>query len=78
MHKKKGLSICQGDVARNGTAIGLAVDKLGIRPSQAMVEQAVFQFFSLCLPRAQEVDSILGFKFACIASTHAHTCMGHS
>ncbi len=35
------------------------MDKLGLRPSQAMVEQAVYQFFSLCIPRGQEVDSSL-------------------
>ena len=48
---------CQGQLGRNATAVGLAVDKLGIRPSQDVVEQAVYQFFSLCLPKFKEVCS---------------------
>lgn len=39
--------------------LGVAIDKLGMRPSQSAVEQAVFQFFSLCLPRGQETGSTL-------------------
>ena len=48
---------CQGHLGRNATAVGLAVDKLGMRPAQDVVEQAVYQFFSLCLPKFKEVDS---------------------
>ena len=48
---------CQGHLGRNATAVGLAVDKLGMRPAQVVVEQAVYQFFSLCLPKFKEVDS---------------------
>ena len=59
-----------GDVARNKEAVGLAVRKLGMRPSQGMVEQAVFQFMSLCIPRSQEVDSI---SFQVCMELHAYT-----
>lgn len=56
----------QGDVARNKDAVGLAVEKLGMRPSQGMLEQAVYQFLSLCLPRSVEVCStLLVFKVLC-------------
>ncbi len=48
---------CQGHLGRNATAVQLAVDKLGMRPAQDVVEQAVYQFFSLCLPKFKEVDS---------------------
>ena len=61
--------IGQGDVARNKDVIAPAVDKLGLRPSQAMVEQAVYQFFSLCIPRSQEICSSL--RMHCNHFTHA-------
>ena len=50
---------CSGDVARNSDAVGLAVKHLGMRPSQAMLEQAVYQFLSLCVPRGIEICSLL-------------------
>lgn len=68
-----------GDVAKNKEAIGLAVKKLGMRPSQGMVEQAVWQFFSLCLPKNQEVCSRLVSKGTGIDfNTHAFSSSMHA
>ena len=51
--------IGRGDITRNCVAVGTAVSKLGMRASQGMLEQAVYQFFSLCLPRGHEICSPL-------------------
>ena len=59
-----------GDVARNKEAVALAIKHLGMRPSLGMVEQAVYQFFSLCIPRGKEVCSSLALKIFGF-----HTCM---
>ena len=70
----------QGDITRNGVAVGIAVSKLGMRASQGMLEQAVYQFLSLCLPRGQEIcsplASITHFFFDVVSSMHAcrETC----
>lgn len=59
-----------GDVARNKEAVALAIKHLGMRPSLGMVEQAVYQFFSLCIPRGKEVCSSLALKIFGF-----HTCI---
>ena len=50
---------CSGDVARNSIAVGLAVKAVGMRPSQGMLEQAVYQFLSLTVARGTEICSFL-------------------
>ena len=69
-----------GDLARNNEVVGLAVRHLGLRPSLAMMEQAVFQFWTLVLPRCQDICSHLAFDFVCflpiyfILSGHMWIC----
>ena len=54
---KFALGRCWGDLARNHLVIGKAVEHLGLRPSESVVQQAVFQFWSLALPRGVEICS---------------------
>ena len=46
-----------GDLVRNCDAVGLAIKHVGLRPSLAMMEQSVFQFWSLALPKSKEICS---------------------
>ncbi|CAK9045587.1 unnamed protein product [Durusdinium trenchii] len=55
--------ITRSDVARNKFVVGLAVKHLGMRPSMGMIDQAVYQFFSMTLPRMKEPCSILDCTF---------------
>lgn len=64
---------CQGHLGRNALAIGMAVSKIGMRPSQDMIEQAVFQFMSLCLPKTKEVCSAqVLHRASCMQCLHDH------
>ena len=72
-------SLGWGDISRNKLVVGLAIKKLGTRPSQGMIEQAVFQFFSLTLPKCQEVDSFSAVNMSfwgcvCVCGNLLHTC----
>ena len=53
------LCVIWGDLVTNRVPVGLAIKHLGLRPSLDQCMQAVFQFWSLTLPKAKEVDSTL-------------------
>ena len=69
------LAESQGHLARNKVAIGLAVEKLGVRPAQDSVEQAVYQFFSLCSPKCQEICSGWAMASKNLAFMITHACI---
>lgn len=62
-----------GDVAKNKEAIGLAVKKLGMRPSQGMVEQAVWQFFLCACQRTKKYAVAWFQKVQVLISTLMHS-----
>ena len=48
-------SAARGSLKDNYVVVGLAVKHLGMRPSQAVIDQAVFSFLAMCTPRCQVV-----------------------
>ena len=51
----QSVALVSGSLKENYVVVGLAVKHLGMRPSQAVIDQAVFSFLAMCVPRSQLV-----------------------